>query len=398
VPVLNRISEFQDDMTAWRRDFHRHPELAFAETRTAAIVADKLRSFGLDDVVTGVGGTGVVGVIRGGANDNRGAGRGIGLRAEMDALPMQEQTSLPWASDNRGIMHACGHDGHTAILLGAARYLAETRNFCGTVYVVFQPGEEVGEGAAAVLKEGRLLERFPLDSIFGLHNWPGLPEGHFAWREGPMMAAAARFRIEVKGTGAHGAAPHLGTDSVLTAAQIVNALQGIVARSLSPMETGVVSVGDVRCEGGAWNVIPERVVLEGTARWLTPVVGALLEHRIGEVARGAAAAMGAAAEICFQVLGQPVTNDRRATRLAAEAARTVVGEARVAELDRPTMLGEDFGHMLRDRPGSFLFLGAGRRGECEPQLHQPTYDFNDELLPIGASWFAALVEHALPRQ
>jgi hippurate hydrolase len=395
VPVVNRISEFHEDMTAWRQDFHRHPELAFAETRTAALVAERLRSFGLDEVITGVGRTGVVGVIHGAVNDNGRTGA-IGLRADMDALPIREETGLPWTSTVPEAMHACGHDGHTAMLLGAARYLAETRNFAGTVYVLFQPAEETGEGAAAMLQEGRLLERFPLERVFGLHNWPGLPEGRFAWREGPMMAAAARFTIELHGRGTHGAAPHLGRDTVLAAAQVVCALQSIVARDLDPMDTGVISVGDLRCEGGSWNVIPSRVTLEGTARWLTPEAGAVLERRIGEVARGAAATLGASAEVSFRPVGPPVANDSVATRLAVGAAQAVAGEGRVAELPRPTMVAEDFGHMLQERPGSFLLLGAGR-GEGQAQLHQSRYDFNDALLPVGASWFAILAERLLPR-
>jgi hippurate hydrolase len=399
MPVLNRISDFHQDMTAWRRDFHRHPELGFAESRTANIIAEHLRSFGLDEVVTGVGRTGVVGVIRGATNDNTGSGheRAIGLRADMDALPIREETGLPWASTTPGVMHACGHDGHSAMLLGAARYLAETRNFAGSVYIVFQPAEETGQGAAAMLREGRLLERFPFDHVFGLHNWPGLPEGQFAWREGPMMAAAAQFSIDVRGQGTHGAAPHLGKDAVLAAAQIVCALQGIIARDLDPLETAVISVGDMRCDGGAWNVIPGRVTLEGTARWFTPAAGMILERRIGEVAEGTATTLGASADVFLRVAGPPVANDPDATRLAAEVARTVVGDGGVAELAQPTMVAEDFGHLLQKRPGCFLLLGAGRGRAQEPQLHQPGYDFNDALLPIGASWFAKLAERLLPR-
>ena len=397
MPVLNRIAGFGAEMAAWRQDFHRHPELGFAETRTAGLVAERLRAFGVDEVITGVGRTGVLGVIRGGSNDNQahGALRAIGLRADMDALPIQEETGLAHASTVPGVMHACGHDGHTAMLLGTAKYLAETRNFAGTVYLLFQPAEETGEGAAAMLAEGGLLERFPLDQVFGLHNWPGLPEGHFAWREGPMMAAAARIRVEIRGRGTHGAAPHLGTDAVLVAAQTICALQGIVARDLDPLDMGVVSLGDLRCEGGAWNVLPSRVTLEGTARWLTEEAGRVIEQRLTEVVRGTAATAGAVAEVEFRHVGPPVANDPGATRLAAEAARLVTGRERVAELPRPTMVAEDFGHLLRARPGAFLLLGAGRPGQA--QLHQPSYDFNDALLPIGASWFALLAERLLQR-
>lgn len=398
MPVLNRIADLHDDMAAWRRDFHAHPELGFAEVRTAALIAERLRTFGLDDVYIGIGGTGVVGVIRGGVNDNADddGARAIGLRADMDALPIQERTDLPWASVTPGVMHACGHDGHTAMLLGAARYLAETRNFAGTVYVVFQPAEETSKGALAMLRDGHLFERFPMRCVFGLHNWPGLPEGHFAWREGPMMAAAAELTIELRGRGGHGAAPHLGTDTVVVASQIVCALQSIVARNLDPMETGVISVGNLRCEGAAWNVLPASVVLEGTARWFTPAAGDVLQRRIVEVASGMAATLGMAASVSFRQAGPPVANDPGSTRLAAAAAREVAGEARVAELSRPTMVAEDFGYMLDERPGCFVFLGAGRGAAGEPQLHQPTYDFNDALLPVGASWFATLAERLLP--
>ncbi len=400
MPVLNRIADFHEDMAAWRRDFHAHPELGFAEVRTAALIAERLRTFGLDEVYTGVGGTGVVGVIRGGVNDNQ-DGHGacaIGLRADMDALPIHEGTNLPWASVTPGVMHACGHDGHSAMLLGAARYLSETRNFAGTVYVLFQPAEETGKGAVAMLRDGHLFERFRMERVFGLHNWPGLPEGHFAWREGPMMAAAAELTVELRGRGGHGAAPHLGTDTIVAASQVVCALQSIVARDLDPMETGVVSVGNLRCEGGAWNVLPARVVLEGTARWFTQAAGEVLERRIGEVVIGIAAALGVTASVSFRVAGPPVANDPGSTRLAAAAACAVAGETRVAELSRPTMVAEDFGYMLRERPGCFVFLGAGRAAAGEPQLHQPTYDFNDALLPVGASWFATLAEQLLARR
>ena len=392
MPVINRIADFHAEMTAWRRDLHEHPELAFEEVRTSGIVAQKLREFGCDEVVTGLAKTGVVGVIRGRGADT---GRAIGLRADMDALPLQEETGLPYASKNPGRMHACGHDGHTAMLLGAAKYLAETRNFSGTVHVIFQPAEENFGGGQVMVEEG-LFRRFPMERVFGMHNWPGIPAGVFAWREGPIMAAVANLEIDITGVGAHGAMPHQGTDPVVVAAHIVTALQSIVARNVEPVEAGVITIAHIQ-GGHTFNVIPESVTLRGTARWFLPEVGDLLERKFIEIATGVAAAFGARAEARFLRAYPATVNDPAATRVAVHAAQAVVGESRVLPMPKPTMGGEDFAFMLNACPGSYIMLGAGR-GEADPQVHNPKYDFNDEVLPIGASYLATLVEQSLPRR
>jgi len=390
MPVINRVAEFHPDMTAWRRDLHAHPETAFEEVRTSGIVAKKLRDFGCDEVVTGLAKTGVVGVIRG----QGASGRAIGLRADMDALPILEATGLPHASTSPGKMHACGHDGHTAMLLGAARYLAETRNFSGTVYVVFQPAEEAGGGGNVMVRDG-LFERFPMERIFGMHNWPGAPEGTFWWREGPIMAATANISATIIGKGAHGAMPHQGNDPIVVAAHVVTALQSVVARNIEPVEGGVLTIGQIQ-GGDTWNVIPERVILRGTARWFKPEVGDMLEEKFRTLTTGIAGAFGAAAEVVFD-RGYPATiNDAESTQLSLNAARAVAGEARVQEMPQPTMGGEDFAFMLNAKPGSYIMLGAGR-GPADPQVHHPKYDFNDAVLPVGASYFATLAEQLLPR-
>ena len=389
MPIINRIAEFHGDMTAWRRDFHQHPELNFQEVRTAGIVADKLREFGCDEVITGIATTGVVGVIKG-----RGEGGAIGLRADMDALPIHEETGLPHASLTPGIMHACGHDGHTTMLLGAARYRAETRNFSGTAYMIFQPAEEMGGGGEVMVREG-LFERFPMDRVFGLHNWPGAPEGTFLWRVGPVMAAVADIRITVTGKGAHGAMPQQGNDPIVVAAQIVTAFQSIVARNVDPVESGVITIGSI--EGGmAFNVIPEVVNLRGTARWYLPEVGDILENKVRALATGIAAAYGASAEVRFDRMYPATINEEASTALAADAACAVAGDAKVERLPKPTMGGEDFSFMLNRKDGAYLMLGAGRTPE-DPQVHHPRYDFNDAILPLGASWWATMVERQLPR-
>ena len=390
MPIINRIAEFHDDMTAWRRDFHQHPELNFQEVRTSRIVAEKLREFGCDEVITGIATTGVVGVIKG-----RGEGGAIGLRADMDALPIHEESGVPHASTTPGVMHACGHDGHTTMLLGAARYLAETRNFSGTAYMIFQPAEEMGGGGEVMVKEG-LFERFPMDRVFGLHNWPGAPEGTFLWRVGPVMAAVADIRITVTGKGAHGAMPHQGNDPIVIAAQIVTALQSIVARNVEPVEGGVVTIGEIK-GGNAFNVIPEVVTLRGTARWFLPEVGDILETKVKALASGIAEAFGAKADVQFDRMYPATINEEASAGLAAEAARAVAGEAKVVELPKPTMGGEDFSFMLNAKQGAYLMLGAGR-GPQDPQVHHPRYDFNDAILPLGASWWAAMVERQLPRK
>jgi hippurate hydrolase len=390
MPILNRIAEFHPELTAWRQDFHAHPETAFEEVRTSGIIAGKLREFGCDEVITGIARTGVVGVIRGQGN----SGRAIGLRADIDALPIEEATGLPHASRVPGKMHACGHDGHTTMLLGAAKYLAETRNFDGTVYVIFQPAEEAGGGGNVMVQEG-LFERFPMERVFGMHNWPGAPEGNFLWRDGPVMAATANIKAVITGKGAHGAMPHQGNDPIVIASQIVTALQSVVARNLEPVEAGVITIGHIQ-GGDTWNVIPQTVTLRGTARWFKPEVGDLLEAKFTSLVTGIAAAFGATAEAVFD-RGYPATvNETESTKLAIRAAQAVAGEARVVEMPVPTMGGEDFSYMLNAKAGNYIMLGAGR-GPADPQVHHPKYDFNDAILPVGASYWAVLAEQLLPR-
>ena len=389
MPVINRIADFHAEMTAWRRDLHRHPELALQETRTSRVVQDLLRGFGVDEVHAGLARTGVVGVIRG-----RDAGGAVGLRADMDALPIHEETGLDHASATPGVMHACGHDGHTAMLLGAAKYLAETRNFAGTVYVIFQPAEENLAGGEIMVREG-LFERFPMDQVYGMHNWPAAPEGVFLWRDGPIMAAVANLEITVTGKGTHGAQPHLGVDPVVVSAAIVSALQSIVARSMEPIEGGVVTIGSIQ-GGHIYNVVPETVRMLGTARWFAPEVGDVLEAGVRRLATGIAASFGATAEVAFERTYPATVNDPEAMTLARRAAEAVVGPARVHHMAKPTMGGEDFSFMLRAKQGAYIMLGAGR-GPDEAMVHHPRYDFNDAILPVGASYWATLAERLLAR-
>ncbi len=390
MPVINRIADFADEMRAWRHDLHQHPELALQETRTSAKVQEALRSFGVDEVHTGIAKTGVVGVIRG-----QGQGGAIGLRADIDALPILEETGLPYASQTPGLMHACGHDGHTTMLLGAAKYLAETRNFDGTVYVIFQPAEENLGGGEMMVKEG-LFERFPMTQVFGMHNWPALPEGVFAWRDGPVMAAVANIEITVTGRGSHGAQPHNGIDPIVVSAAIVQAFQSIVARTLRPTDAGVVTIGSIQ-GGQIYNVIPETVRMLGTARWFKPKVGDQLEQGVRRLATSIAEGFGARAEVEFKRMYPATVNDPEAMAMAREAAEAVAGEARVEPMDQPTMGGEDFSFMLNAKQGSYIMLGA-RRSPEDAMVHHPRYDFNDALLPMGASYWATLAEQRLPRR
>jgi amidohydrolase len=389
MPIINSIAAFHPEMTAWRHDLHAHPELSMQEARTSGIVREKLAAFGVDEIITGMATHGVVGVIRAGSS-----GRAIGLRADMDALPIQEETGLAHASQIPGVMHACGHDGHTTMLLGAAKYLAETRNFDGTVYLIFQPAEEFESGADKMIKDG-LFDRCPMDKVYGLHNWPEAKAGTFLWRNGPVMAAVGFFDIVVTGRGSHGASPHQGIDSIVVSAQIISALQTIVSRSIEPIEGGVVSVGSI-VGGEAYNILPERVVMKGTARWYRAEVGAKIEASMQRLVTGIAESFGAAAELRFFRHAPATVNDPEATLLAANAARSIAGIESVREMRAPTMGGEDFAFMLEAKQGAYLMLGGGR-GQDDPLLHHPRYDFNDDILPIGASWWATMVEQQLPK-
>jgi amidohydrolase len=383
--IYQQIAALRGEMTAWRRDLHAHPETAFQEHRTSQFVADKLQSFGIE-VVRGLAGTGVVGVLKG----RRDGGRGVGLRADMDALDVHEQTNLPHASKVPGKMHACGHDGHTTMLLGAAKYLADTRDFAGTAYFIFQPAEEMEGGGRVMVEEG-LFERFNMDSVYGLHNWPGLPVGHVAVREGPMMAAADHFEITITGHGAHAAMPHQGIDAVLIAAHIVTGLQTIASRSVDPLASVVVSVTQIH-GGDALNVTPQQVVLRGSVRSFDPEVQDLAETNLGRIARGVAAAHGAEAEFRYERRYPATVNSQAETRHAAEVATQVVEAGNILDGVAPSMASEDFAFMLQRKPGSYIWLGAG---ENQPNLHSPHFDFNDDLLPIGASYWARLVEETL---
>ena len=386
MPVKNRFAELLPEIAAWRRDFHENPELLYEVHRTAARVAALLRDFGCDEVVEGIGRTGVVGVIRGRTDRS---GRVVGLRADMDALPIRERTGRDYASKNPGVMHACGHDGHTAMLLGAAKYLAETRNFDGTAVVIFQPAEEGGGGGLAMVHDG-LVERWGIQEFYGMHNMPGYPVGTFAIREGAMMAAADQFDIVVTGKGGHAAKPHECIDTTLVAAQIIVALQSVVSRNVDPLKSGVVSVCVVETDSTAHNVIPQVVTLRGTARSLDPEVRDQIEAAIARVADNTAAALGARAEVHYE-RGYPVTmNDPQATGFAAEVARQVAGSVNMDML--PLMAGEDFSYMLNERPGAYIFVGNGDTA----MVHSPEYDFDDNAIPAGASWYAGMVEARMP--
>lgn len=386
MPVKNRFAELLPEIAAWRRDFHENPELLYEVHRTAARVAALLRDFGCDEVVEGIGRTGVVGVIRGRTDRS---GRVVGLRADMDALPIRERTGRAYASKNPGVMHACGHDGHTAMLLGAAKYLAETRHFDGTAVVIFQPAEEGGGGGLAMVHDG-LVERWGIQEFYGMHNMPGYPVGTFAIREGAMMAAADQFDIVVTGKGGHAAKPHECIDTTLVAAQIIVALQSVVSRNVDPLKSGVVSVCVVETDSTAHNVIPQVVTLRGTARSLDPEVRDQIEAAIARVAENTAAALGARAEVHYE-RGYPVTmNDPQATGFAAEVARQVAGSVNMDML--PLMAGEDFSYMLNERPGAYIFVGNGDTA----MVHSPEYDFDDNAIPAGASWYAGMVEARMP--
>ncbi|MGD9882288.1 MAG: M20 aminoacylase family protein [Reyranella sp.] len=390
MPTINRIASFHKDMTAWRHDIHRHPETAFEEVRTADIVADKLKSFGIE-VHRGLAKTGVVGVLRSGTSK-----RSIGLRADMDALDVHETNRFAHASTIPGKMHACGHDGHTTMLLGAARYLAETRNFDGTVNFIFQPAEE-NEGGGRVMVEEGLFGKFPCDGVYGMHNIPGIPVGHFAVRPGPMMAATAIFEIVVKGVGTGAALPHRGVDPILAGSHIVTALQSIVARNVDPMDNAVISTTQFHA-GTTWNVIPLECTLRGTVRVFKESVQDIVEKRMESIARNVAEGLGAAlARWRYERRNPPTVNSVQEAENAARAASTLVGAENVDRTPTPLMAGEDFAWMLLKKPGCYIWIGNGD-GEGGCMVHSPGYDFNDEILPLGASYWATLVEQQLARQ
>lgn len=387
MPVLNRIAEFHEEIAGWRRDFHAHPEVLYDVVRTAGIVEQKLREFGCDEVVAGIGRTGVVGIING---RNAGSGRTIGLRADMDALPVTEKTGKDYASTVPGKMHACGHDGHTAMLLGAAKYLAETRNFAGRIAVIFQPAEEGGAGGKAMLEDG-LVARFGIDEFYGMHNWPGMPAGHFGIRAGGIMAATDRFYIDIIGQGGHAARPQTTIDPIVVATNMIVALQSIVSRNVDPLHSAVVSVTMVEA-GEADNVISRTAKITGTVRTLDGGVQDQIEERLADFVPQFARSFGAEATVRY-ARGYPVTvNAAAQTAFAAQVARDVVGPDRVDADVPPSMGGEDFSFMLEARPGAYIFLGNGDSAE----LHTDTYDFNDEVIPVGASYWVRLAETALP--
>ena len=388
MPIINRVADLQPDIQAWRRDIHQHPELLYDVHRTAAFVADRLREFGCDEVATGLGRTGVVGVIKGRKPAGKGDLKVIGLRADMDALPIVEATDLPYASKNPGLMHACGHDGHTAMLLGAARYLAETRNFAGDAVVIFQPAEEGGAGAAAMIKDG-LMDRFGIEQVYGMHNGPGLPVGSFAIRTGPLMAATDAIDIRIEGLGGHAARPHKCIDSVLVGAQLITALQSIVSRTVDPLDSAVLSICEFHA-GNARNVIPQTAELRGTVRTLTAEVRELVEKRVREVVAGVAQMTGAKIDLVYE-RGYPVTvNHASQTDIATKVAKEIVGDGNVHEM--PPMMGaEDFSYMLEARPGAFIFCGNGNSAG----LHHPAYNFDDEAIVFGTSYWVKLVENTL---
>jgi len=393
--LVEPVLAFQDALQQIRRDLHAHPELCYEEQRTSDVVAARLTEWGIP-VVRGLGITGVVGIIKNGSSP-----RAIGLRADMDALPLQESNSFDHASKHPGKMHACGHDGHTAMLLGAAHYLATNRNFDGTIYLVFQPAEEGGAGARRMIEDG-LFTQFPMDAIYGMHNWPGMEAGTFGVVPGPMMASSNEFRVVVKGKGAHAAQPHRGVDPIMVAVNIAQAWQTIISREKSPLDTAVLSITQIHA-GSATNIIPGEAVMVGTVRTFTTPVLDLIEQRMQEIASGIAAGFNATVDFGFKRNYPPLVNHPEQTAMAIDAMRAVVGAGKVDANVEPTMGAEDFAFMLQAKPGCYVFLGNGEGdhraaghglGPC--QLHNASYDFNDHLLPIGASYWIRLAEMSLP--
>jgi hippurate hydrolase len=393
--LVEPILAYQAELETIRRDIHAHPELCYEEQRTADVVAQRLAEWGIP-VVRGLGVTGVVGIIRNGTSD-----RAIGLRADMDALPMQELNTFEHASRHAGKMHACGHDGHTTMLLGAAHYLSQNRNFDGTVYLIFQPAEEGGAGARRMMDDG-LFERFPMEAVYGMHNWPGIKTGSFGVVAGPMMASSNEFRVVVKGKGGHAAQPHRGIDPVMVAVQIAQGWQTIISREKNPLDTAVLSITQIHA-GSATNVIPDEAVMIGTVRTFATDVLDLIERRMHEIAAGLASGFGATVDFSFKRNYPPLINHPEQTAFAVEAMRAVVGADNVDTNVEPTMGAEDFAFMLQEKPGCYVFIGNGDGdhrlgghglGPC--QLHNGSYDFNDQLLAVGASFWARLVEMSLP--
>ena len=385
MPVKNRFAELQDDIAAWRRDIHQNPELLFETHRTSAFVADKLREFGCDEVVEGIGRTGVVGVIKGG---NTSSGRVIGLRADMDALPMQEQTGLVYASRIDGAMHACGHDGHTAMLLGAAKYLTETRNFDGTTVLIFQPAEEGGGGGKEMCDDG-MMARWNIDEVYGMHNMPGMPVGNFAIRAGSFFAATDTFDLVLEGLGGHAAKPHETIDTTVMSSHLILALQTIASRNADPIDQIVVSVTSVETSSKAYNVIPQNVCIKGTVRTMSKKMRILAEKRISEICDGIASTFGGTIEVTYR-RGYPVmVNHEDQTKFAAEVARSVSGSCEEADL---VMGGEDFSYLLEERPGAYILVGNGNTA----MVHHPMYNFDDNVIPAGCSWWSELIEKRMP--
>ncbi|MDB5911750.1 MAG: yxeP3 [Ramlibacter sp.] len=385
------ISQYHPELVAFRRDLHAHPELGFEEIYTAARVQEALRLCGVDEIHPHIGKTGVVGIVHGRSNKS---GRMVGIRADMDALTMTESNEVPWKSTRSGMMHGCGHDGHTAMLTGAARYLAETRNFDGTAVLIFQPGEEGFAGAKAMIDDG-LFHRFPVEAVYAMHNWPGLPPGTIGIRHDAMMAAADRITIEITGKGGHGAHPYLSVDPVLVAAHIITAVQSIVSRNVSPVEGAVISLcamqaGDVH----AMSVIPGKATLVGTVRTFKPQVQDLVQRRLNELCSAIALGFGATAVVNYERIYPATINTPRESEFAANVAESLVGEDHVVRDMDPSMGAEDFSFMLQVKPGAYLRIGQGGEGSC--MLHNSRYDFNDEILPLGAALHASLVEQSLP--
>jgi len=385
MPVKNRFAELHDQITAWRRDMHENPELLFDTHRTSALVEDKLRAFGCDEVVTGLGRTGVVAVIKGRSTES---GKIVGLRADMDALPIEEATGLDYASKTPGKMHACGHDGHTAMLLGAAQYLAETRNFDGTAVVVFQPAEEGGGGGKEMCDDG-LMERFGIQEIYGMHNWPGQPAGSFAIRPGPFFAASDWFEIEIEGKGGHAAKPHDTIDPVVMASHLVTAFQSIVSRNADPTEQLVISVTALSTSSNAFNVIPQSAKMHGTVRTMSAEMRDLAETRMQALCDAAGAGFGGKVTFDYTRSYPVMANHPDQTDFAADVARSVAGECADAPL---VMGGEDFAFMLEERPGAYILVGNGDTA----MVHHPEYNFNDDVIPAGCSWWAEIVEQRMP--